>query len=88
MDLPVIRLRQIVAAIDESRFLRDQQTWQLARWQTRSVCQAVAASAGSDENGKNDLLDWANSLGSDFSDEQDETPEFDVDDLARALGGI
>lgn len=65
MELPVKRLRQIVAAINRRRYLRRREEINLISWQTRNLASFVAAGYMTEKGKGNPALDTASTLAFD-----------------------
>lgn len=59
MDLPVCRLRQIVANIDDRKKSERLYASTIAEWQTRTLAQFIAATVPLEKGQKNPLADEA-----------------------------
>lgn len=83
MDLPVVRFRQIVAAIRRRLYLRRREEISLTSWQTRQLASFIAAGYMIDSKKGNPALDAAQVLSFDeieaaqLEEARAAIPEFD-----------
>lgn len=73
LDLPVCRLRQIVAVIQERQKFERLHLQTIAEWQTRTTVQFIAATVPIDKGKRNPLADAADKVR--LRLEEDDKPE-------------
>lgn len=88
MDLPICRLRQIVAAINRRTYLRRREEISLTSWQTRQLSSFIAAGYMTDGKG-NPALDAAAKLAFDRIEEAqlEEAEQARLDTPVEPLSG-
>lgn len=74
LDLPVCRLRQIVAVIGERQKHERLYNQTISEWQTRTTVQFIAATVPVDKGKKNPLADAADKVRLRMEDEKGQSP--------------
>lgn len=85
LDLTIGRIRQVSAAITERKLAEEKKNRSLLAWQTRTICQFLAAANQSMEGGENHLLNAASEISLDTKPKSDSEEKSDDSSSERPI---